>query len=47
MADDVDPIEAELERGRFVLDERLQRKVKPSPGRRTRERVEVWVLKRA
>ena len=41
------PIEAELERGRFVLDERLQRKVKPSPGRRTRERVEVWVLKRA
>ena len=41
------PIEAELSRGRFVLDERLQRKVKPAPGRRTRERVEVWVLRRA
>jgi len=41
------PIEAELARGRFTLDERLQRKVKAAPGRRTRERVEVWVLKRA
>ena len=41
------PIEAELERGRFVLEERLQRKVKAAPGRRTRERVEVWVLQRA
>ena len=41
------PIEAELARGRFVLDERTHRKVKPLPGRRTRERVEVWVLRRA
>ena len=41
------PIESELARGRFVLDERIHRKVKPAPGRRTRERVEVWVLRRA
>ena len=41
------PIEAELAQGRFILDERVRRKVKPAPGRRTRERVEVWVLRRA
>lgn len=40
------PIEAELEQGRFMLDTKLRRRVKASPGRRTRERVEVWVLAR-
>ena len=43
------PIEAELERSRFRLVQKLQRKVKPSAGpdgrrRRTREKVEVWEL---
>ncbi len=43
------PIQAELERGRFQLVQKLQRKVKPPPGpdgrrRRTREKVEVWEL---
>ena len=39
------PILSELERGRFRLVQKLQRKVKPSPGqRRTREKVEVWEL---
>ena len=39
------PILTELERGRFRLVQKLQRKVKPSPGsRRTREKVEVWEL---
>ena len=43
------PIEAELERGRFRLVEKLQRKVKPQRTgkgrpRRTREKVEVWEL---
>lgn len=46
------PIQVELERGRFELVQKLQRKVKPtgttSAGRRrnTRERVEVWELAR-
>lgn len=38
------PIEAELARGAFCLVEKLQRRVKASGGRRTRERVEVWEL---
>jgi SAM-dependent methyltransferase len=38
------PIQTELDRGRFRLVEKLTRRVKPSPGRRTRERVEVWEL---
>lgn len=45
------PVDLELERGRFRLDERLTRRVKPEPGtataRRTKERVEVWSLARA
>jgi len=41
------PIEAELSAGRFVLDAKLQRRVKASKGRRTRERVEIWVLAQA
>ena len=44
------PIRKELERGRFRLVQKLQRKVKPSPEpgprRRTREKVEVWELAR-
>jgi len=45
------PIEAELERGRFELVQKLQRRVKPTTGpdgrrRRTKERVEVWELRR-
>jgi hypothetical protein len=38
------PIEAELARGRFQLETRLQRRVKAQRGRKTRERVEIWVL---
>jgi SAM-dependent methyltransferase len=38
------PIQTELERGRFRLVEKMTRKVKPSPGRRTREKVEIWEL---
>ena len=40
------PILTELERGRFRLVQKLQRKVKPGTGprRRTREKVEVWEL---
>ena len=38
------PIATELERGRFHLAQRLQRKVKPTGNRRTKERVEVWEL---
>ena len=41
------PIEAELERGRLTLDEKLHRKAKRAGGRRTREKVEVWVLAKA
>ena len=41
------PIDAELARGRFTLVQKLRRKVKPEPGRRTREKVEVWELARA
>ena len=41
------PIEAELEHaGRFTLEARLQRKVKSPNRRRTKERVELWVLSR-
>ncbi len=44
------PIAAELERGRFELVQKLQRKVKPGRSRtgqrrRTKERVEVWELR--
>lgn len=43
------PIETELERGRFKLVQKLQRKVKPPPSkhgkrRRTKEKVEIWEL---
>jgi tRNA G10 N-methylase Trm11 len=38
------PIDTELEQGRFVLETKMRRRVKPTGGRRTRERVEVWVL---
>ena len=38
------PIQAELARGRFRLVQKLRRKVKPTRGRRTKERVEVWEL---
>jgi SAM-dependent methyltransferase len=42
------PIEAELERGRLRLVQKLRRRVPRTPGgRRTRERVEVWELARA
>ncbi len=41
------PIEAELASGRFTLADQLQRRVKAEKGRRTKERVEVWVLARA
>lgn len=43
------PIEAELERGRFVRVDHRQRRIKPpkGSGRRTRERVEIWELARA
>jgi SAM-dependent methyltransferase len=41
------PIETELAGGRFVLDQRMQRKVKGRGGRRTKERVELWVLRHA
>ena len=45
------PILAELERGRFRLVQKLQRKAKATPGRdgrrrKTREKVEVWELAR-
>jgi SAM-dependent methyltransferase len=40
------PIDQELERDRFTLVNKSQRKVKPSPGRkRTREKVQVWELR--
>ena len=47
------PIETELERGRFILVQKLSRKVKPSVPknggrpRKTREKVEIWELARA
>ena len=41
------PIEAELERGRFRLDTRLKRRIRGTDGRKTREKVEVWVLSKA
>ena len=39
------PIETELEKGRFVLVQKLQRKVKPKKGQRTKEKVQIWELK--
>ena len=41
------PIERELSIGRFTLVQKLTRKVKPKKGRRTKEKVEIWELKRA
>ena len=43
------PIDRELQRGRFVVEERLQRRVKPNrrTHKRTREKVQVWVLSRS
>jgi len=41
------PIETELASGRFRLESKLQRRVQSTDGRRTKERVEVWVLARA
>lgn len=42
------PLDEELKRGRFVLEDKLQRRVKPTPpARRTKEKVELWVLRRA
>ena len=40
------PIDAELERGRFTLSDKLTRRIRPpkGSGRRTKERVEVWSL---
>jgi SAM-dependent methyltransferase len=40
------PVLAELERGRYRLVQKMQRKVKPlkGSGRRTKEKVEVWEL---
>ena len=40
------PIETELQKGRFELVQKLQRKVKPKKGQRTKEKVQVWELKR-
>jgi len=44
------PIDAELERGRFVQVQKLQRRIRPSghgEKRRTKERVEIWELARS
>lgn len=41
------PIERELSMGRFTLAQKLTRKIKQKKGRRTKEKVEVWELKRA
>lgn len=38
------PIDAELARGRYRLVQRMQRKMRPEPGRKTREKVEIWEL---
>ncbi len=38
------PIERELSKDRFRLVQKRKRKVKPTNGRRTKERVEVWEL---
>ena len=40
------PIESELQNGRFELVQKLRRKVKPQKGKRTKEKVEVWELRR-
>ena len=39
------PIENELQKGRFALVQKLQRKVKPKKGQRTKEKVQIWELK--
>ena len=39
------PIEIELKKGRFTLVQKLQRKVKPKMGKKTKERVQIWELK--
>lgn len=39
------PLFAELDKGRFTLAQKLQRKIKPSsPQKRTKEKVEIWEL---
>ncbi len=38
------PIERELSKNRFHLVQKTKRKVKPTNGRRTKERVEIWEL---
>lgn len=40
------PIESELTKGRFKLQQKLQRKVKPTGGNRTKEKVQIWELVR-
>lgn len=40
------PIESELQKGRFKLKQKLQRKVKPTAGKRTKEKVQIWELTR-
>jgi len=47
--DESHPIKSELERGRFTLEAKMVRRIKPAAGgstpvRRTKERVEVWEL---
>lgn len=38
------PIETELSKGRFLLLNKMQRKVKPTNGKRTKEKVQIWEL---
>ena len=40
------PLESELQKGRFQLIQKLQRKVKPKSGLRTKEKVQIWELTR-
>jgi hypothetical protein len=39
------PVDTEVDSGRWTVQEKLQRRVKPQNGRKTREKVEVWVLR--
>jgi len=38
------PIETEVSKGRFRLLNKMQRKVKPTNGKRTKEKVQIWEL---
>ena len=41
------PFEVELQRNRFVLHQKMQRKIKPkNPGQKTKEKVEIWHFRR-